>query len=165
MTGVGNTRIAPKGVSVVSLLHTAPVITAQRGFDRRIPLTASWTHGVWVTPSGRDQRPTDGFSGLFDWGRSNSSRSRGVFEKVIQMLDHKLLDVGVLIGELEHHSADEDLAAGVCFSFADGEARADATGSSVQLGFPCVQFGLQFFLFLFQFRQQFFICQSHGLKW
>ena len=41
-----------------------------------------------------------------------------VIEKVIQMLDHELLDVGVLIGELEHHSADEDLAAGVCFSFA-----------------------------------------------
>ena len=41
-----------------------------------------------------------------------------VIEKLIQMLDHELLDVGVLIGELEHHSADEDLAAGVCFPFA-----------------------------------------------
>ena len=74
-----------------------------------------------------------------------------------------VLGFGVLIGELEHHSADEDLAAGVCFSFAPGEARADATGSSVQLGFPCVQFGLQLFLFPLQFRQQFFVSQSHGL--
>ena len=41
----------------------------------------------------------------------------GVFEKFLQMLDHEILGFGVLIGELEHHSADEDLAAGVCFSF------------------------------------------------
>ena len=81
------------------------------------------------------------------------------------MLDHELLGFGVLIGELEQHSADEYLAAGVCFSFADGEARADATGSSVQLGFPCVLFGLQLILFPLQFRQQFFVCKSHGLIW
>ena len=163
MTGVGNTRIAPKGVSVVSLLHTAPVITAQRGFDRRIPLTASWTHGVWVTPSGRDQRPSDGFSGLFDWGMSNSSRSRGCSRNSSRFLSMKSLVFGVLIGEFEHHSADEDLAAGVCFSFAGGEARADAAGSSVEFGFPCVQFGLHLFLFPLQFRQQFFVSESHGL--
>ena len=45
---------------------------------------------------------------------------------------------GVLIGELEHHGADEDLAAGVCFPFTDGEARADAAGTGVEFGFPCV---------------------------
>ena len=28
-----------------------------------------------------------------------------------------VLGFGVLIGELEHHRPDEDLAAGVCFSF------------------------------------------------
>ena len=41
----------------------------------------------------------------------------GMFEKVIQMSEHEVLGFWVLIGEFEHHSADEDLAAGVCFSF------------------------------------------------
>ena len=41
----------------------------------------------------------------------------GVFEKAVQMFEYVFLGFGVLIGELEHHSADEDLAAGVCFSF------------------------------------------------
>ena len=62
-------------------------------------------------------------------------------------------------------AADEDLAAGVCFSFTDCEARADAAGTSVEFGFPCVQFGLQFFLFPLQFRQQFLVCESHGRTW
>ena len=52
------------------------------------------------------------------WGQGEQRPVAGVFEKVIQMLDHELLDVGVLIGELEHHGPHEDLAAGVCFSFA-----------------------------------------------
>ena len=41
-----------------------------------------------------------------------------VFEKVIQMSEHEVLGFWVLIGDLEHHGTDEDLAAGVCFSFA-----------------------------------------------
>ena len=88
-----------------------------------------------------------------------------VFEKFIQMFDHELLDVGVLIGELEHHGTDEDLAAGVCFSFTSSEARADAAGTSVEFGFPGGQFSLQLFLFPLQFFQQFFVCLSHGRKW
>ena len=78
------------------------------------------------------------------------------------MSEHEFLGFWVLIGDLEHHGPDEDLAAGICFPFADCEARADTAGSSIKLGFPFIEFGLQLCLFLLQFRQQFFICQSHG---
>ena len=30
-----------------------------------------------------------------------------------------------------------------------------------RIGFPCGQFSLQLLLFLFQFRQQLFVCKSH----
>ena len=43
-----------------------------------------------------------------------------MFEKVIQMFEHVILGFGVLIGELEHHGPDEDLAAGFSFTFTDG---------------------------------------------
>ena len=42
------------------------------------------------------------------------------------MFEYEILGFGVLIGEFEHHSPDEDLAAGVDFSFTSSEARADA---------------------------------------
>ena len=41
------------------------------------------------------------------------------------MFEYEILGFGVLIGELEHHGTDEDLAAGVDFSFTSSEARAD----------------------------------------
>ena len=41
-----------------------------------------------------------------------------VIEKFIQMSEHEVLGFWVLIGDLEHHGPDEDLAASVYFSFA-----------------------------------------------
>ena len=86
-----------------------------------------------------------------------------MFEKVVQLSEHEILGFGVLIGELEHHGPDEDLAAGVCLSFADCEARADPSDSRVNIGLPFGQFGLQPLPLLLQFFKLLFVCQSHGL--
>ena len=78
------------------------------------------------------------------------------------MSEHEVFGFWVLFGDLEHHGPHEYLSARVYFPFAASEARADTAGAGVQLGFSFIQFGLQLLLFLFQFRQKFFICQSHG---
>ena len=52
------------------------------------------------------------------WGQVEQFPVAWVFEKVIQMFEYVFLGFGVLIGDLEQHSADEYLAAGVRFSFA-----------------------------------------------
>ena len=61
-----------------------------------------------------------------------------MIEKLFQIFEHEILGFGVLIGELEHHSPDGDLAAGVCFSFAGGDegfcnCRHEKTGSLLLL--------------------------------
>ena len=67
---------------------------------------------------------------------------RGAFAEVIQSLEHAIPGGGVLIGAIEHHAAGEYFAVPVAFSFAGRQAGLDMSDSSVQVGLPCLQFGL-----------------------
>ena len=86
--------------------------------SKRVALSS----GAPLAPLGDDHTPGSRQEGV--WGGIRAVGQvleqrpvAGVFEKAVQMFEYVFLGFGVLIGELEHHSADEDLAAGVCFSF------------------------------------------------
>ena len=86
------------------------------------PLLRSWTAVTvvvqdWPFPPSRRQESSET---VFERSGSSgkSSRSRGCSRNSFRCRSMNSLDFWVLIGDLEHHRADEDLAAGVCFPFA-----------------------------------------------